>query len=105
MFWVSKLVPKSFFWHSQARGAACLNPTPPPPPAPDPPKFLNPSFSNMRFRGKMLAPKKIGLLKGYFCFIQCVYTQNIQSLVENSKMGEKHKKKLTPDLISGSDLG
>ena len=36
-------------------GPAGSNPDPPPPP--DPPKVSNPSFSNLRFWGKVLAPK------------------------------------------------
>ena len=29
---------------------------------------------------------------GFFCSTPCVYTQNTQNFVENSKMAEKHKK-------------
>ena len=42
-------------------------PTPTPHPPPDPPKFLNPSFSNLRFWGKGSVPKKnLPFLRGYF---------------------------------------
>ena len=91
-------------------GRPVLVPDPPPPsPLQTPPKFSNPSFPNLRFWGKGLAPKapKIFLfpfLRGFF-FTRCVYTQNTQNFVENSKMFEKHRKFLTPDLTSGSDLG
>ena len=30
--------------------------------------------------------------RGFFCLPRCVYTQNTQNFVENSKMDEKHKK-------------
>ena len=36
----------------------------------------------------------------------CVYTHNTQNFVENSKMGEKHKKNdFDPNPTFGSDLG
>ena len=38
------------------------------PPPPDPPKFSNPSFSNLRFRGKVLAPKAPE--KYFFCLLK-----------------------------------
>ena len=60
----------------------------PPPPPSRPPKFSNPSFSNFRFRGKLLAPKA----PNFFFFTLCVYTQNTHNFVENSKVGEKRKK-------------
>ena len=49
--------------------------------------------SNLRFWGKVLAPKApkfffFGLLKGN-CFTLRVHTQNTQNFVENAKMGEK----------------
>ena len=31
---------------------------------------------------------------GIFCLTLCVYTQNTQNFVENSKMDEKHKKRI-----------
>ena len=83
----------------------------PPPSPPDHPKFLNLSFSNLRFWGKGLAPKAPNFFffcpaEGVFFFLTlCVYTQNAQNFVESSKMFEKHRKNLTPDLTSGSDLG
>ena len=57
---------------------------PPPPPLPPglqtPPKFSNPSFSKVRFQGKVLAPKapKISFQPPegvIFFFTPCVYTQ------------------------------
>ena len=40
-----------------------------------------------------------------FCLTLCVYTQNIQIFVENSKMDEKHKKRiLTPTRPPGRTL-
>ena len=49
----------------------------------------------------MLAPKapKLFCLVSWgvlFFFTLCVYTQNTQNFVENSKMGEKHTKKFDP---------
>ena len=72
---------------------------PPPPPRtpPDPPKFSNPSFSNLGFWGKGSAPKApnfffFALPEGVFVFFTlCVYTQTTQNFVEKSKMFEKHK--------------
>ena len=67
-----------------------------------PPKFSNPSFSNLRFWGKGLAPKApkiffLPFLRGYiFFFTLCVHTQNAQNFVENSKMFEKHRKFFDP---------
>ena len=80
-----------------------------PPPLQNPPKFSNPSFSNLRFWGKESAPKApnffFTLPEGVYFFTLCFYTQNIQNFVDNSKMFEKHRKFLAPDLTSGSDLG
>ena len=98
---------------SGPRGAACSNsrpPSPSPSPSPpDPPKFSNPSFTKLRFWGKVLAPKALNFFfwppDGVFFFTLRVYTQNTQNLVESSQMGEKHTKKFDPDLTSGSDLG
>ena len=86
-----------------SRGAACSNSRPLlplPPPPPDPPKFSNPFFSNLRFWGKVSAPKAQTFFLcppegvSFFFFTLCVYTQNAQNFVENSKMGEKHRKKI-----------
>ena len=41
---------------------------------------------------KIWPPKRV------FSFALCVYTQNTQNLVENSKMDEKHKKIFDPQL-------
>ena len=72
-------------------------PDPPSPLETPPPKFSNSSFSNLRFWGKGSAPKTpkiffLPFLRGYFFFTLCVYTQNTQNLMENSKMFEKHRK-------------
>ena len=40
-----------------------------------------------------------------FCLTLCVYTQNTQNFVENSKMDEKHTQKKILTSTSGSDLG
>ena len=60
------------------RGVACADSRPSPPP-PDPPKFLNPSFSNLSFWGKVLASKVpknfIGLLRGYFFYPMCLSSE------------------------------
>ena len=57
-----------------------------------------PSFSNLSFWGKGSAPKApifSPFLRGNF-FTLCVYAQNTQNLVENSKMFEKHRKFFDP---------
>ena len=61
----------------------------------------NSSFSNVRFWGKVLAPKAPNFFFGppeweIFFFTPCVYTQYTKNFVENSKMGEKHQKKFDP---------
>ena len=67
-------------------------PPPPPPPLQTPPKFWNRSFSNLRFffggKGRRRRCRKffVALPEGFFFFFtRCVYTQNAQNLVENSK--------------------
>ena len=89
------------------RPPAQPNPTPPP----DPPKFSNPSFSNLRFWGKGSAPKApkiffFALPEGVFFFPPYVsilkilrILWRIQNFLKNTEMF------LTPDLTSGSDLG
>ena len=69
-------------------------------PPPGPPKFSNPSFSNLRIWGKGSAPMAPKFFfsafpEGVF-FSPCVYTQNTQNFVENSKMFEKHRKVFDP---------
>ena len=57
------------------RPGRIAGPNPPPPP-PDTPKFSNPSFSKLRFRGKVLVPKKkIWPPDGVIFFTLRVYTQ------------------------------
>ena len=88
------------------RGAACLNPDPPP-------SHQIPQSSRTRlsaileFWGKCLSGRhrKISFCppEGKNGFTLCVETQNTQNFVENSKMGEKHTKKVDPR-PSGSNL-
>ena len=44
-------------------------------------------------------------MKFFYCSTLWIYAQNPQNFVENSKMGEKHKKRFDPNPTSGSDLG
>ena len=76
-------------------------PIPPPFPPPDPPKVFEPVFLQFEILGEGSAPKApnfffLPFLRGYSFFIQCVYTQNTQTFVENSKMFEKHRKFFDP---------
>ena len=60
----------------------------------------------MRFRRKPKAPKKFRPPAGnFFFFAVCFFTQNTQNCVENSQMGEEHKKHFTPDPTSVLDVG
>ena len=88
---------------ARSRGGQPVRIPDPPPPLqtpPHPPKFSNASFSNLRFLGKVLAPKAPKFFfwppEGVFFFTLCVYTQNTQTFVEKSKMGEKYIKKFDP---------
>ena len=77
------------------RGAACSTSKPPPPP-PDPPKVLGPVFLQFEILGERVGAKGAKFFfafpEGVFFFTLCVYTQNTQNFVENSKMFEKHRK-------------
>ena len=84
-----------------AKGGGLVESRTPRPPCPDPPKFSNPSFSNLRFWGKVLAPK---VPKSCFFLALCVYPQNAQNFVENSKW-VKSAKNFDPDLTPGSGPG
>ena len=80
----------------QAKGGRPVR-IPDPHPRPDPSRFSKPSFSILRFWGKV----------EYFCppegvFFYCVYTQNTQNLVENSQMGPTNKRDLVPLLHPSS---
>ena len=75
------------------------NPPPPslPPSPPRPPKVFELIFLHIEILGESVGTAGAifffwppdGVL---FCFTLRVYTQNTQNLVENSQMGEKHKK-------------
>ena len=75
--------------------------TPPPPsPPPDPPKVFEPLFLQFEILGERVGTEGAEnlftpFLRG-FCFTRCVYTQNTQNFVENSKMFEKHRKFFDP---------
>ena len=74
----------------------------PPPPSPSrpPPKFLNPSFSNLRFweKGSEAAesPPPHPFLRGYIFFTLCVYTRNTQDFVENPTLAADRPTHLPP---------
>ena len=79
------------------KGGGWFESSPPHPPSPpDPQNFSYPPFCNLRFCGQLLAPQApnnffFGLVEGVKnLFTLCIYTQNAQTLVENSKVGEKH---------------
>ena len=82
-----------------------------PPPAPQtPPKFSNPSFSNLRFWGKVLAPKALKLFfwppdgECFFLpYVSVLKTRRIWWRIH--KWVRNTQKKIDPDLTSGSDLG
>ena len=69
-----------------------------PHPPPDPPKIFQPVFLQFEILGERVGPKAP---KFFLPFLRvfstlCVYTQNTQNFVENSKMFEKHRKIFDP---------
>ena len=81
----------------------CTKPPPPPPLLQTPPKFSNPSFSNLRFWGK---GSKIFLpfLRGFFLPHVSIF-KILRILSRFQKCLKNTENFLTPDLTSGSDLG
>ena len=76
--------------HRGGKGGGLFEFQPPPPPLQTPPKFSNPSFSNLRFVRKGSAPKApkffFPFLRGYFLFYPtCLYPKY-------SEFGGKFKK-------------
>ena len=66
---------------------------------PPPPKFLNLSFSNLRFCEKVLAPKVpifFDLLRGYFFYPMCLHAK-YQEFCGEIQNGRKTQKKIPPD--------
>ena len=71
------------------------------PPLPDPPKVFDPVYLQFEIVGERAGAKGAEFFffctsEGVFFFTLCVYTQNTQNFVENSKMFEKHRKVFDP---------
>ena len=77
------------FFHSKVGGLFEFQ-TPPPP---DPPKVLEPVFLQFEILGEIFFAPPEGV---FFLFTLCVYSQNTQNFVENSKMFEEHRKFFDP---------
>ena len=65
------------------------------------PKVFEPVFLQFEILGERVGAKGaenffFALPEGVFFFTRCVYTQNTQNFVENSKMFEKHRKIFDP---------
>ena len=93
-------------WPKKDRKSAGPNLVPPPTHPSKPPKVVELVFLQCEILGKSAGAFFFRPLEWVILFFTlCVYAQNAKNTVENSKMGEKHKKHLTSDLTSGSDLG
>ena len=80
--------PSGLFVRTRPQGGG----DPPPPPLLQAPKWLYGTMGLVGTGGA--ADFVLRIRQGeIFCLTLCVYTQNTQNFVENSKMDEKHKKR------------